>query len=299
MPFSIALLLEETAISAVARRTLVIGDALAERGHRVRIVTAALPITWRSSTAEWVYLDSLTQYEPRADEFVVATSGNIVEAARRIAGNLAVAWPMQQPIVDTPFFRPLAPRERDPLRVLLAGASQDERKGIEDGYGAVAHARWFHQKVELVRISPWAPSREEPLDQVQEFHVALTAEEMTRAVHSCDVILVPTRSGEMTLTAAEALASRLPALMTSIPAHTSIAATGEFALFGPPENPVELGERLIEVLSEPALRERLRDAARDVAEPWRAERAAARIEEVLSGATKNVTPSHVPTPSPC
>src|SRR5687768_18600712 len=48
--------------------------------------------------------------------------------------------------------------------------SQADLRGIDEGYGAVAHARWFHQKLDLIRVSPWAPSKEEPLDSVQEFH---------------------------------------------------------------------------------------------------------------------------------
>ena len=47
-----------------------------------------------------------------------------------------------------------------PLRVLLCGQYQADFRGIDDGYGAVAHARWFHQKLDLIRVSQWAPTRE-------------------------------------------------------------------------------------------------------------------------------------------
>src|ERR1051325_8397030 len=110
-------------------------------------------------------------------------------------------------VVDDEFYRPSIPPENDPLRVLLVGQSQADLRGIEEGYGAAAHARWFHQKLELVRVSPWAPSREEPLDSVDEFHVALTTSEMTRLMHSCDVLLAPNHKEEgFGLPAAEALA---------------------------------------------------------------------------------------------
>src|SRR5207244_1506870 len=114
-------------------------------------------------------------------------------------------------IVDDAVYRARIPRLRQPPRVLLSGASQDERKSIETGYGAAAHARWFHQRFDLIRVSPWAPSREEPLDAVQEFHVGLTNAEMTRLMHSCDILIAPEE--RLSLSTAEAFAAALPVTM--------------------------------------------------------------------------------------
>ncbi len=165
----VAYLLADTEISATARIILAQADALIANGHDVRIVTTGLPLTWRSSRAEWVYVDDMRMFVPDGGETVVDPS--VVQA---------------NPIVDEDFYRARLPRESDPLRVLLCGGSQSEERGISEGYGAAAHARWFHQKFDLVRVSPWAPSREEPLETVQEFHVALSDKEMTRLLHSCD-----------------------------------------------------------------------------------------------------------------
>jgi phosphatidylinositol alpha-mannosyltransferase len=133
-----------------------------------------------------------------------------------------------------------------------------------------------------VRVSPWAPSRAEPLDTVQEFHVALTAREMTRLVHSCDVLIAPNHREEgFGLPAAEALASGIPVVMTTIPSFQSFDEKHDYALFAPEGNAVELGERLIELLSDASLRDRLRSRGREVAEQWRAERVAERMEEAL------------------
>jgi len=182
-------------------------------------------------------------------------------------------------LVDDEFYRPHIPPENDPLRVLLVGQSQADLRGIEEGYGAVAHARWFHQTLELVRVSPWAPSREEPLDSVDEFHVALTTSEMTRLMHSCDVLLAPNHKEEgFGLPAAEALASGLATVLTSIPSYLSFDDAHDYALFAPEQNAVELGERLIELLSDDALRARLRKRGREVAEQWRSRHVADRLE---------------------
>ena len=239
-------------------------DALIARGHRVRIVTKGLPLTWRSSRAEWIYVDELQQYDTTEDEVVITEPGPL--------------------LVEDEFYRSVTPREHDPPRVLLVGPAQTEHKGIDDGYGAVAHARWFHQKLDLIRVSPWAPSREEPLDSVQEFHVALNTAEMVRLVHSCDLLIAPSHASEpLGLSAAEGLAAALPCLLTAIPSYLSFDETRDYAHFGPEQNPVELGERLIELLSDAPLRARLRVRAREVAEQWRAERVVEQMEAWLTG----------------
>jgi hypothetical protein len=324
----IAYLMEDTALSGGIRVQLAQADALIARGHRVRIVTKGLPVTWRSSRAEWIYVDDFNTYDARDDDFVIATFWTTLAPAHTIAPGKALhlcqgyegaftayrsiraeidaAYRLPVPklvvtrslipicrqftedvtyigqIVDDDFFRACTPPENAPPRVLLCGESQIDLKGIAEGYGAAAHARWFHQRFDLVRVSPWAPSREEPLDSVQEFHVALNTREMTRLTHSCDVLIAPNHREEgFGLPAAEAMASGIPVIMTAIPSFQSFDEKHDYAAFAPEGNAVELGERLIEMLGDDALRERLRARGREVAEQWRVESVAERIDEVL------------------
>ena len=325
-PLRIAYLLEDTALSGGIRVILGQADALIARGHRVRLVTKGLPLTWRNSRAEWIFVDDLNTWDASDEDFVVGTFWATVKAAVAMAGQRAVhlcqgyegsfdayrpikaefdaayylpipklvisrqlieicrqftddvTWVGQ--IVDDEFYRSRMPPENEPLRVLLSGQSQADLKGIDEGYGAAAHARWFHQTFDLIRVSPWAPSREEPLDSVQEFHVALSTTEMTRLMHSCDVLIAPNHREEgFGLPAAEALASGIPVVMTSIPSYLSFDERHDYALFAPPENGVELGEQLVELLSDWDLRESLRTRGREVAEQWRAENVGRRLEE--------------------
>lgn len=248
----ITFLLHEDAPFERAWLMLAQADALIGRGHRVRIVTDGEQVSWRPSRAEWILVEKLKQYS--------ASEGEAVLTA-----------PLAIPVVDDDFFRTKTPPENEPMRVLLAGAAQDDDDSVETGYGAVAHARWFHQKFDLIRVSQWAPSREEPLDSVQEFHVALNAHEMTRLVHTCDAILSPHHA--FSLTTAQALASGVPAIVTT--------DGGDFALTAPQDNPVELGERLIELLGDFELRDRLRSHGRAHAEQWRAATAAASLEQLV------------------
>ncbi|HEY0372040.1 MAG TPA: glycosyltransferase [Thermoanaerobaculia bacterium] len=322
---NITYLLEDTDHSGGVRVQLVHADALVARGHRVRIVTKGLPLTWRPSRAEWVYVDDFREYDASSEDFVVGGFWITVPHAHALAGERAVhlcqgyegAFSAYEPVrdqieatyalpipklviskslvqvckrftddvtnigqvVEDEFYRPGTPREHEPLRVLLCGQSQADLRGIDEGYGAVAHARWFHQKLDLIRVSPWAPSKEEPLDSVQEFHVALTTAEMTRLMHSCDVLIAPNHREEgFGLPAAEAMASGIPCVLTKIPSYLSFDDVHDYALFAPEQNAIELGERLIELLSDASLRERLRERGREVAEQWRVCNVADRLE---------------------
>lgn len=335
-PLRIAYLMEDTALSGGIRVILAQADALIARGHRVRLVTKGLPLTWRESRAEWIYVDDFKQWDASDEDFVVGTFWATVGPAFQIAGPRAVhlcqgyegsfdayrpikaeidaAYALPVPklvisrqlveichqfsedvtwvgqIVDDEFYRSRMPPENEPLRVLLSGQSQADLKGLDEGYGAVAHARWFHQTFDLIRVSPWAPSREEPLDTVQEFHVALSTTEMTRLMHSCDVLLAPNHREEgFGLPAAEALASGIPVVMTAIPSYLSFDETHDYALFAPPENAVELGERLVELLGDDELRESLRSRGREVAEQWRAEKVGQRLEEFFVARRKQLS----------
>ena len=322
---NIAYLVEDTEQSGGVRVQLAHADALIARGHRVRLVTKGLPLTWRSSSAEWVYVDDFRQYDATTDDFVMGTFWTTVPLAYALAGERAVhlcqgyegafsayasireqidaAYSLPIPklvvsrslipicnrftddvtyigqIVEDEFFRDRTPREHEPPRVLISGQAQADLKGIQEGYGAVAHARWFHQKLDLIRVSPWAPSREEPLEQVQEFHVALTTAEMTRLMHSCDVLIAPNHAEEgFGLPAAEAMAAGIPCVVTSIPSYLAFDETRDYALFAPQENAVELGEKLIELLGDADLRERIRVRGREVAEQWREKNVTDRLE---------------------
>ncbi|MEA2342023.1 MAG: hypothetical protein QOF63_192 [Thermoanaerobaculia bacterium] len=325
---NIAYLMEDTALSGGIRVQLAQADALIARGHRVRIVTKGLPLTWRPSRAEWVYVDDFNTYDARDDDFIIATFWTTLPAAYAIApekglhlcqgyegaftayapirSEIEAAYRLPIPklvvtrslveickrfsddvtyvgqIVEDDFFRPRTPSENQPMRVLLCGESQVDLKGVAEGYGAAAHARWFHQKFDLIRVSPWAPSREEPLDSVQEFHVALNTREMTRLMHSCDLLIAPNHTEEgFGLPAAEAMASGIPVVMTSIPSYLSFDDVHDYALFAPQENAVELGEKLIELLSDEDLRQRLRVRGREVAEQWRSDCVADRLEKAF------------------
>ena len=89
-PLSVAYLVEDTAQSGGVRVQLAHADALIARGHRVRLVTKGLPITWRPSQAEWVYVDNFDDYDASGDDFVVATFWLTLGPAWKLAAGRAV-----------------------------------------------------------------------------------------------------------------------------------------------------------------------------------------------------------------
>ncbi|HEY2829684.1 MAG TPA: glycosyltransferase [Thermoanaerobaculia bacterium] len=288
----ITYLLDDTSPTARNQCVLAQADAFVARGMAVRIVTTSDPVQWRRSRAEWRLVDDL---RTATGDVLIAASPETACIAYDLApthaiqlvfgdaADLPIAKLPMTAIVDDDVFRRRPPQQHAPMRVLLIGASQDESSGIGDGYGAVAHARWFHQTLELVRVAPWAPSREEPLAAVQEFHVALTSSELTRVLHSCDVLIAPLRrEAPVGLEAAMALAGGVPIVATQIDAHTRFDPRLDFALFAPEDNAVEMGEQLIDLLLDETLRERLRTRGYEVAEQFRPDRAAASAEPLIA-----------------
>lgn len=324
----LAYLIEDTDLSGGVRVVLGQADALVARGHDVTIVTKGLPVTWRRSRAEWIYVDDFSQFDARDFDFVIATFWTTVEAARNAAGDRAIhlcqgyegsfaqyapikpqidaAYALPVPklvvtpylvdickqftpnvtwvgqMVDDDYFRDTKSSGNHPPRVLLVGASQIEVKGIDVGYGAISHARWHRAEFELVRVSPWAPAGDEPLEHVSQFHVALTTDEMIRLMHDSDIVIVTSRRTEgFGLPAAEAMASSVPAILTRIPSFLSFAVGEDFALFGDEDDAIALGDRLIELIDDDDLRRRLGRAGRKVAEQFRSHLVAERIEQAL------------------
>jgi glycosyltransferase involved in cell wall biosynthesis len=194
-----------------------------------------------------------------------------------------VVWVGQ--IVDEEFYRPRRTAEHEPLRVLLPGAHQIDFKGVDVGYDAALHARAMGARFDLIRVSPWAPSREEPKETASEFHVALDARAMVDLVHSCDIVLAPSRKEEgFGLPVAEAMAAGLPAVMTRIPSFLAFDPhRPDYALWADENDAIALGEALMHLLDEEDVREALGSRGREVVEQYRPHYAAERIEAWLMG----------------
>lgn len=317
--------MEDTDLSGGVRVQLAQADALLERGHRVSIATKGLPLRWRRSRADWIYVENFDAIDSSPFDRVVATFWTTMEPAHRIAPERVVhlcqgyegdfefyadirsqiesAYALPIPrwtvsphlndrlsafgsdvtwigqIVDDEFYRPRRRVPHEPPRVLLAGAAQIGLKGVDTGYGAVQHAKWFGHDLELVRVSPWAPAADEPRELAAEFHVALDAHQMVDVLHSCDILLAPNRRHEgFGLPPAEAMAARIPTVLSRIPSFIAFDEKPDFALFADEGDAESMGEQLIRILEDDELAEKLTLRGAEVAEQWQAWRVAERIE---------------------
>ena len=318
-------LMEDTDLSGGVRVQLAHADALLDRGHHVSIATRGQPLRWRSSRADWIYVEDFRAIDGSQFDWVVATFWTTIAPAHEIAPSHSVhlcqgyegdfdaysqirhdieaAYALPLPrltvsphlnariggfgteatwigqVVDAEFYRERRPPRHAPPRVALIGASQIDFKGIDIGYGAVQHARWHGAEFDLVRISPWAPAADEPRELANEFHVALDAHQMVEVLHSCDVLVGPSRRNEgFGLPPAEAMAARIPTVLSRIPSFTAFDLNHDFALFADEEDAIGMGEQLIRLLDDDELASRISRRGAEVAEQWRAWHVAARLE---------------------
>lgn len=263
-------------------------EELIARGYSVSIATEGFPLRWRSSTAEWLHVDSLRALDTSAFDLVIADVDGIAVNDLVPGGRLWLLGPDDlAPVVDRRLFRSSALRDNVPLRVLLSGSWHSPDDALEDAYGAATHARWCGAEFELVRLSQWAPSREEPLEHVAEYVVASTAEEAARALHGSDVVVCLSAAPRLPLIAAEAMASSLPLLLTATPAMQALDPRHDYALFAPPGDPEAAGDQLVRLIADDVLRSSIARRARAVAEMFRSEVAAREFEEKLRARLKN------------
>lgn len=184
-------------------------------------------------------------------------------------------------IVDDVFFRqPNSAAEAEPgRRVLLVGPMQADFKGIDTGYDAVRRARERGAVFDLVRVAQWPAADHEPSALAAEFHVGLTSEQMAKLIATCDVFLGPSRREEgFGLPAAEAMASGIPTVLTSIPSFLGFDGAHDYALFVPEGDGAAMGDALARLLGDVPLRQRIALRGREVAEQFRSHHTALRLE---------------------
>src|SRR5438034_9395237 len=165
-------------------------------------------------------------------------------------------------------------------RVLPVGPAQANFvKGIDIGYAAVRHARARGATFDLIRATQWVAADGEPVELASEFHVAIPTADMARLFATSDLYLGTNRRQEgFGLPAAEAMASGVPTILTEIPSYLWWDKTHDYALFTPEEDGEAMGDALVRLLGDAALRERLARRGHEVAEQFRPERMGERLE---------------------
>lgn len=186
-------------------------------------------------------------------------------------------------IVDDVFYRHPQFRESR-MRVLLAGPIQADFKGIDLGYEAVRRARAAGADFDLIRVSQWPATSDEPSALAAEFHTGLDSADMARLIASCDIYLGLSLHQEgFGLPAAESMASVLATVLSAIPSYMSFDGAHDYTLFAPEGDAVAAGEALSRLIGDAALRRRIALRGREVVEQFRTHHTALRLERYLLG----------------
>jgi hypothetical protein len=287
----IVVMLEESEWSDATEMLLVVADALHFGGHAVTIATEGTPAGWRASSAEWregfgivdeseVVIASSARTAAilpgRTILFVANQETALIEGVPKIcaSGELArIAGTSAKTTVIPPLLEPRAfvSASTDHHRVLIPGAAHDSSIALDLAYGAALHARWSGMEFELVRMARWAPSRDEPLEHVNEYNVVATDDDRRRVIASCDIIVAPAASGEtISLAVLHAMASGLAPLLTPVGEYARLPWR-DAALFAPDDGEL-LGDELVRLLDDDDARISISRGARSAAEEFRTTR---------------------------
>jgi glycosyltransferase involved in cell wall biosynthesis len=173
---------------------------------------------------------------------------------------------------------------------LLCVAAVTPHKGHDLLFDALATATdlsWHCTCVgSLDRDPPFAAHVRQRANGRVQFTGPRTGAALDRAYAAADLLVVPSRAETYGMVVTEALARGVPVVATNVGGVSE--ALGEGGLLVPPGDPVALGAALRAWLEDAALRERLRQAARErraTLRPWAA--TAADVAGVLAGAARD------------
>lgn len=166
------------------------------------------------------------------------------------------------PGVDVNSFIPSRKTESGPVRVLFVGGDF-ERKG---GYDLLDAAAGLEGRIELDLVTP--AEVEIPVGVTARVHRDVTANSshMVNLYRDADVFALPTRGDCTPLVVAEAMASGLPVVATTVGSIPHMVEDGVSGLLVPPGDPARLRVALEALVGAPARREAMGSAGRAVAE---------------------------------
>jgi glycosyltransferase involved in cell wall biosynthesis len=153
------------------------------------------------------------------------------------------------------------------VRVLSIGSIDVGFKGIPDTMEAVRILRSKGFDIDLVRISPAAPSERERSDTIiSTFYTGISEAEIADVYRSADIFISSSLEGEgFGLPAIEAMASGVPTILTEISTYLNFNDSRDFAAFVPTHNPHAIAEAIQRYINDPQYRNACRNRGMKVA----------------------------------
>ncbi len=206
------------------------------------------------SWSEWAKTSLVDDYGVPADRVLVATPGT-----------------------DVDLFRKTAERRPGPPRILFVGGDF-VRKGGDVLLKAFRER--LRGRAELHLVTGHAVAAEEGV-----FHYpGLTAnsEPLVELFRQADVFALPTRADCLAVVLGEAKAASLPIVTTGVGAHAEAVEDGRTGFVVPPDDDEALGDALVHLVEDEALRREMSERARaDAEERFDARKNARRVIELM------------------
>jgi len=179
--------------------------------------------------------------------------------------------------IDSSIFYPGERRiwgEGGKIKILSVGSCHVGFKGIPDTLQAIRILKDKGIDVELIRVSPHPPSKQEKnASVVDKYYMNLKEEEMAELYRKTDIFVSSSLEGEgFGLPAIEALACGVPSILTEISSYINFDDDRDFACFVPVHRPDRIAEAIFTLIENRKLRERCVEKGRRVAEKFTLER---------------------------
>jgi len=196
-------------------------------------------------------------------------------------------------IVDVEVFRPLPAWEKAmqaivprKVRILIVGIYESSVKAIRDSLEAVRVLRAKGFDIHLIRVSPWALSKEErELIHIDEYHENIPPGSLALIYRGSDIFCTSSLKYEgFGLPFAEALACGVPSIATRIPSHLSFDPLHDYACFVPEKNPAAIADAADRIIRDRRLRRYLRKRGPEViGRNFRPESVADKLTSIFRG----------------
>ena len=164
-------------------------------------------------------------------------------------------------IVDTALFTPryfaynqlLRKLFHRPAKILLIGLFESSVKGIPDALDAIRILRQQNVRLHVTRISNRTLSeKENNMTPIDCYFSNLSPQAMADLYRTHDLLIAPSHAAEgFGLPFAEALASGIPCVATTIPSHMSFDHAHDYAVFVPPSDPATMTQAILKLLNDP------------------------------------------------
>jgi glycosyltransferase involved in cell wall biosynthesis len=150
--------------------------------------------------------------------------------------------------------------------VILSVGRESWAKAYEDGIQAFAKVAARHPSAHYLIVGrgtdAWRPfSRELEVADRLHFVEGLFGDELVAAYQQADVFFLPSVKELCPLVVPEAMAAGLPQVVTDVSGSQDMVRAGHNGLVVPPREPESMARALLELLRDPELRGRMREAA--------------------------------------